>query len=605
MKTTPAEVVPMRSFAAARPSRISILLVSLLIAATAAVADDAPKAESPLVKLLKSGRAPEDRQGAIVDMIGKRGGGDDLGYIFSQAVRPGGFPEPVRRKALDALADAALTRKARPSGDLASLGELVRSKGDPALRLAAVRLAGLWKVEALGGDLRSIAESADADEATRAASLDALAAIGGRAAREGIDALAAPGRPMNVRVPAVAALARLDADAATRRAIEVLRDATPGQDLTPMMAALLAPREGADRLAAALTGAKLSPDAAKLALRAVYALGRSDASLVAELTRAAGIDAEVKPLDKAELDRLLADVAGRGDPGRGERIFRRADLSCSKCHALAGAGGGVGPDLSAVGSSSPADYLINSIMLPDQAIKEEFHTLVVATADGRVFHGIVVDKDNQRLVLKEATGETRTIPASEVEDSKEGGSLMPKGLVNLMTRAEMVDLVRFLSELGKPGPYAIHTTPTLQRWRVLKPVPDDLARSTPDPSALRSLVLDAPADHWLPAYALVSGGLPLDELTSSVGAKLLYLQGELDVSAPGPVTFRLDSPEGLSAWVDDRPMPPGASFTTPLDRGRHKLTLRVDTASRPARQVKVEVVKAEGSPVEFAVVGGR
>ena len=32
---------------------------------------------------------------------------------------------------------------------------------------------------------------------------------------------------------------------------------------------------------------------------------------------------------------------------------------------------------------------------------------------------------------------------------------MPKGLANLMTRAEFLDLVRFLSELGKPGPYAI------------------------------------------------------------------------------------------------------------------------------------------------------
>src|SRR5947208_14960586 len=100
MKTTRAEVVPMRPFATARRSRISALLVGLLIAAPAAVADDAPKAESPLVKLLKSGRAPEDRQGTIVDMIGKRGGGDDLAYIFRQAIRPGGFPESVRRKAL-------------------------------------------------------------------------------------------------------------------------------------------------------------------------------------------------------------------------------------------------------------------------------------------------------------------------------------------------------------------------------------------------------------------------------------------------------------------------------------------------------------------------
>jgi len=74
-------------------------------------------------------------------------------------------------------------------------------------------------------------------------------------------------------------------------------------------------------------------------------------------------------------------------------VFRRADLNCMSCHAVAGAAGGVGPELSAVGSSSPVDYLINSVMVPDQAIKEEFVTKVVQTADGRVFHGIVADKE--------------------------------------------------------------------------------------------------------------------------------------------------------------------------------------------------------------------
>ena len=107
-------------------------------------------------------------------------------------------------------------------------------------------------------------------------------------------------------------------------------------------------------------------------------------------------------------------------------------------------------------------------MNPDQSIKEQYNTLVVLTTDGQVFQGIVADKDDQRIVLKEATGATRVVPANSIEDQKAGGSLMPKGLANLMTRAEFVDLVRFLSELGKPGPYAIRATPAIQRWRVLE-----------------------------------------------------------------------------------------------------------------------------------------
>ena len=144
------------------------------------------------------------------------------------------------------------------------------------------------------------------------------------------------------------------------------------------------------------------------------------------------------------------------------------------CHSLSKAGGDVGPDLSSIGQTSPPDYIINSILDPDQSIKEQYHTLVVQTSEGQVFQGIVTDKDDQRIVLKEATGAPRVVPVASIEDQKPGGSLMPKGLANLMTRAEFVDLVRFLSELGKPGPYAIRSTPTIQRWKVLKPVPESL-----------------------------------------------------------------------------------------------------------------------------------
>src|SRR5689334_20777044 len=47
-----------------------------------------PSTESPMVKLLKSKRVPEDRQGTIVDLIGRRGTADDLAYIYQQTLAP-------------------------------------------------------------------------------------------------------------------------------------------------------------------------------------------------------------------------------------------------------------------------------------------------------------------------------------------------------------------------------------------------------------------------------------------------------------------------------------------------------------------------------------
>jgi putative heme-binding domain-containing protein len=591
-----------------RPSLlVSLYALLLLSASIPAFAQDDETPESPQVKLLKSGRVPEARLGSFVDQIGQRGSAADLAYLFGRTVTSGGFPEPVRQRALEVLAEAASTRKVRPSGQLDGLVSMIAAKDvQPAIRLAAVRLAGLWKFEKASPALAQIVEVPGSASPLLSATLESLAEIDGASNKALIAGLTRQGRPAEVRALAVAALARLDLEAASQAAADVLRHAEKGQDFAPMLAPFLSLKDGIDKLTTAIARADIPPDSAKLALRAVYALGRSDAGLIEALSKAAKITADVKPPDKAEMDRLIAEVNSQGNPARGEAVFRRPDLNCLKCHAVAGAAGGVGPELSSVGASSPVDYLVNSIIVPDQAIKEEFVTKVIQTTDGRIYHGIVADKDERRLVLREANGERRTIPADEIEDQKDGGSLMPKGLVNLLTRAEFIDLLKFLSELGKPGPYAFHTTPTLQRWRVLKPVPASLTKGVPDAETFRADVLGADPSRWLPAYASVPGFLDLGELYQEVGGPLLYLKGEVNVTAGGAVEFRLNNRAGVDAWIDDRPIEtPGSTLTAELTPGVHVLTLRVDTTVRMGLPLKVEVVKPEGAATEFTVVGGR
>lgn len=580
-----------------RPIAPTACLLAALgaVAVPCLAAQDDRKAESPYVKLLK--KAPPERLGQIVEIIGKRGTADDLGYLFARATDPEGLPPATRLKALQVLADAGLTRDLRPSGDLTALGRLIQP-GDPrvapAVRLAAIRLAGLWKSEATLGDLRTIAGSREADAPTRASAFDAIASIGGKPARDAIEDLSSPDRPASVRSGAVAALARLDIDAAADRVAAILAGPPVDGDLAPLMAAFLDRRGGAEKLASALAGRSPLADNAKLALRGIYALGRADDALVAELSKAAGIEAETKSLGKPELDALVAEVAAKGDAARGEAIFRRADMNCMKCHALSGAAGGVGPELSALGLSSPVDYVVDSILIPDQSIKEEYQTRVVLTDDGRVLQGIVVEEDDKRLVLRDAAAELRVVPASSIEDSKKGGSLMPKGLANMLTRGEFVDLVRFLSELGKPGPYAHNSVPTIQRWRVLRSSPDDIAG-----------VLGADPGRWTPAYAQVAGDLPLSEIAGSGDGKTSFIQGEITVSAAGPVVFRFNSAQGVSAWLDGRPLPAGDAPSSEVGEGIHKLTLKVDPAARGTLPIRVEVARPEGSSVQFSVVGGR
>ena len=211
-----------------------------------------------------------------------------------------------------------------------------------------------------------MARSARTEDGLRASAIEALTAIGGRSGRARIEDLAGPDSPAGVRVLAVAALARLDVDAAAARAAELIpKAASEGIDLKPLMAAFLN-RQGAGAiLAAAIERHTIPADAAKLCLRAVYSLSLADPALVGVLGRAAGISTDVKPPTPAELSSLVAEVAAKGDPVRGEAVFRRKDLNCMTCHAVSKAGGDVGtrsrapsarvrlPTISSSRSSSP------------------------------------------------------------------------------------------------------------------------------------------------------------------------------------------------------------------------------------------------------------
>ena len=595
---------------------ISCLLAGFLASVASVARSQAPpSAESNYVKLLK--RAPEARLGTIIEVIGKRGDAADLGYLLDRAtaVPPVGFAAATRVLALDALSEAATTRNLRPAADLDEINPWIASGVDvaPATRGAAIRLAGAWRLASAVPALIEVAGGKSGpDLASRNLAFDALATIATEPARAALARFAGPREGSGVRQVAVAALARVDLDVAANHAAEVIAAASGDQDLATLFAPFLDRQQGAARLLAAIQRHPPASDAAKVALRAISALGRSDEALVAALSQCAGINGDPKPPGPAEMATLIAEVASQGDPVRGERIFRRAELNCMKCHAIAGAAGGVGPELSAVGLSSPVDYLVNSILIPDQAIKEEYQTRTLMTADGRVLQGIVVEEDDRRVVLKDAQGERLVVPTSMIEESKKGGSLMPKGLVATLTRPEFVDLLRFLSELGRPGAYAIRATPTIQRWRALHPVPAGLgAADLPTAALLRSTVLDASPEHWSPLYGWQSGAMPTPEILGAAGGKVGIIQGEILVSAAGPALLRFGSkarPE-VVAWADDGEIRIAADGTAVVNLvpGTKRVTVRVDarTTVEPVEPIRVEVVRLADSPAEFSVVGGR
>ncbi|MBL9081903.1 MAG: hypothetical protein JNK76_08875, partial [Planctomycetales bacterium] len=399
-----------------------------------------PAAESPsstaLMKLLKSDRLPATRRPAVVELICGRGGPEDLAAMLHSATA-GEFDAVLTANVLTLLIDAAEVRKVRPAGDLSSVESLMNAdtaRGEQAVRAAAVRLAAVWKTPGISESLKIFTADEKENSAVREAAVDGLAALGDAESTRTLEALAKSASTGRLRLKAAAALAKSNLEKAAPVAAAALAHATAQDDVGPVMDAFLIRKGGPDKLADALTAVGISADPAKLALRYMYSVGRSDPQLSDVLSKSAGIAVDQPPPTASELQQLIADVAAHGDAERGERIFRRSDLSCLKCHSIARAGGQVGPELSAIGSISPVDYVANSILQPNLAVKEQFVTRVFITDDGRTITGIVVDRDRNRVNVRDAAGNLVAIPTADIDEEEEGKSLMPQGLTKFLTR---------------------------------------------------------------------------------------------------------------------------------------------------------------------------
>lgn len=584
----------------------SVVVGSISAASHAAFAQEEGAEASPaapLMKLLKSGRLPPERQATVVEMICKRGNGGDLAYIAEQLAKPDGFPAEQRAKVAQWLAEATQTRKVVPTGNVTAIGQLMASD-DPALQQAGIKLAALWKVKGVASQLDTLLAKPKLGAALQRAAIEGLVALDDDAARATLEKLAGSS-PLKLRILAVAGWAKRDSAKAAPVAADVLVACTGSDNLEPLLDAFLGRKSGADELATALGGKQLSADVAKLALRYMYSIGRSDSGLSNVLSQAAGIAADPPLPTQEEVAKIAAEVQEKGDAVRGEKVFRSKSVSCFKCHALSQAGGNVGPELSALGSISPVDYVVNSILNPNLAIKEQFVTKTIVTSEGNVVTGVVVDRDTSRLRLKDASGNILIIPAEDIDTEVEGKSLMPQGLTKFLTHQETLDLMKFVSLLGKPGPYAIRKAETMQRWRVLREPAAEVLSEVPNVEIVRAKILELPAESWDPAYAQVAGEFPLAEVRPAEGPSVVILQGEVDVTEEGALKVDIKTKEKFQVWFDAEPFGDSAQFEVVATKGLHKVTIRVELSDQADPSLRLELVRLIGSSAQFVAVAGK
>jgi putative heme-binding domain-containing protein len=135
-----------------------------------------------------------------------------------------------------------------------------------------------------------------------------------------------------------------------------------------------------------------------------------------------------------------------GDPVAGQSVFKRI---CAQCHKIYGEGQDVGPEITSNGRND-FEQLVSNIFDPSLVIGPGYQATTVATTEGRVLTGLLVEDGRHRVALKLQGGRIETIPRDRVEEMKISPvSLMPEEIEKQLTRQEIADLCAFLC-LDKP-----------------------------------------------------------------------------------------------------------------------------------------------------------
>jgi putative heme-binding domain-containing protein len=168
-----------------------------------------------------------------------------------------------------------------------------------------------------------------------------------------------------------------------------------------------------------------------------------DADLNGRVTRLFGPVRPATSADlRAEVDRLAAAIrSGSGVPKPGKQLF---DRTCARCHTLFGKGAKVGPDLTTY-RRDDLDTMLLNIVNPSAEVREGFATSIVATADGRILTGVVVEQDKNAVVLRCDYGRELTLARDDIDAIKASPrSLMPEGLLKGLGDQEVRDLFAYL-----------------------------------------------------------------------------------------------------------------------------------------------------------------
>jgi len=140
-----------------------------------------------------------------------------------------------------------------------------------------------------------------------------------------------------------------------------------------------------------------------------------------------------------------ANALKKADRKHGRLLFTR---TCAVCHTLFGEGGKIGPDLTGSQRTNP-EYLLTKLIDPSAVVARDYQMTIVTTKSGRTISGLVKEENNKLVTLQTQNEVVRLDKADIEERERSPLSMMPDGLLAMLSPAEVRDLIAYVSGPGQ------------------------------------------------------------------------------------------------------------------------------------------------------------
>lgn len=139
----------------------------------------------------------------------------------------------------------------------------------------------------------------------------------------------------------------------------------------------------------------------------------------------------------------------RGDPARGAKLFR--EQGCLGCHMVRGEGSVQAPDLSAIGSQRPAEYLRQSILDPNATVLRQYWVAKITHENGASYSGFVMNEDTHTVQILDFSRGLQSLAKRDFRMFEIDKSSLMQSYKGRLTDNDVDHLVAYLWSLQRRG----------------------------------------------------------------------------------------------------------------------------------------------------------